>query len=113
MLFFFFQAEDGIRGYDVTGVQTCALPICIPPALDETLQEHSEIQYDYLLHIASLSPLIRVVDLVSESLGGARYRITASIQNQGGVATYVTQRAIDIRRDKPVVVAIEDRKSVV
>ena len=26
-VFFFFQAEDGIRDYDVTGVQTCALPI--------------------------------------------------------------------------------------
>src|SRR5437773_12134320 len=26
--FFFFQAEDGIRDRDVTGVQTCALPIC-------------------------------------------------------------------------------------
>ena len=26
---FFFQAEDGIRDYDVTGVQTCALPIWI------------------------------------------------------------------------------------
>src|SRR5260221_7677298 len=26
--FFFFQAEDGIRGHCVTGVQTCALPIC-------------------------------------------------------------------------------------
>src|SRR5256885_2864976 len=25
--FFFFQAEDGIRYYKVTGVQTCALPI--------------------------------------------------------------------------------------
>src|SRR5437773_3665093 len=25
--FFFFQAEDGIRARDVTGVQTCALPI--------------------------------------------------------------------------------------
>src|ERR1039457_5173800 len=24
----FFQAEDGIRYYKVTGVQTCALPIC-------------------------------------------------------------------------------------
>src|SRR5256885_11663543 len=24
---FFFQAEDGIRDYKVTGVQTCALPI--------------------------------------------------------------------------------------
>src|SRR2546430_17106363 len=26
---FFFQAEDGIRDLTVTGVQTCALPICI------------------------------------------------------------------------------------
>src|SRR6266516_5088214 len=26
--FFFFQAEDGIRYRTVTGVQTCALPIC-------------------------------------------------------------------------------------
>src|SRR5215468_6923672 len=26
-VFFFFQAEDGIRDRDVTGVQTCALPI--------------------------------------------------------------------------------------
>src|SRR5256885_11338857 len=25
--YFFFQAEDGIRDYKVTGVQTCALPI--------------------------------------------------------------------------------------
>src|SRR3989442_7537502 len=25
----FFQAEDGIRDADVTGVQTCALPICL------------------------------------------------------------------------------------
>src|SRR5437773_8272962 len=28
--FFFFQAEDGIRDRDVTGVQTCALPISSP-----------------------------------------------------------------------------------
>src|SRR5690554_7791978 len=27
IFFFFFQAEDGIRDADVTGVQTCALPI--------------------------------------------------------------------------------------
>src|SRR5256885_9870306 len=27
---FFFQAEDGIRDYKVTGVQTCALPIYPP-----------------------------------------------------------------------------------
>src|SRR6267378_6548224 len=28
LFFFFFQAEDGIRYLYVTGVQTCALPIC-------------------------------------------------------------------------------------
>src|SRR3712207_8673943 len=28
MFIFFFQAEDGIRDIGVTGVQTCALPIC-------------------------------------------------------------------------------------
>src|SRR5438132_8029311 len=28
LVFFFFQAEDGIRDHCVTGVQTCALPIC-------------------------------------------------------------------------------------
>src|SRR5690349_23913664 len=32
-LFFFFQAEDGIRDLYVTGVQTCALPICRPHLL--------------------------------------------------------------------------------
>src|SRR5690606_7288315 len=30
---FFFQAEDGIRDFHVTGVQTCALPISLPPDL--------------------------------------------------------------------------------
>src|SRR5690606_32645736 len=29
LCFFFFQAEDGIRAFHVTGVQTCALPICV------------------------------------------------------------------------------------
>src|SRR6266704_2899177 len=38
-LVFFFQAEDGIRDRNVTGVQTCALPIfCI--AAHETVEEH-------------------------------------------------------------------------
>src|SRR5207247_7499109 len=32
--FFFFQAEDGIRDPLVTGVQTCALPICAVSAAE-------------------------------------------------------------------------------
>src|SRR5690606_41100284 len=31
VFFFFFQAEDGIRDFHVTGVQTCALPIFLRP----------------------------------------------------------------------------------
>ena len=33
--FFFFQAEDGIRDYKVTGVQTCALPIYLVDAIQQ------------------------------------------------------------------------------
>src|SRR5690606_36082019 len=41
--YFFFQAEDGIRDFHVTGVQTCALPISCwltytSPAVHETLR---------------------------------------------------------------------------
>src|SRR5439155_10641539 len=35
-IFFFFQAEDGIRDGHVTGVQTCALPIL---AIDDDLED--------------------------------------------------------------------------
>src|SRR5207253_7077792 len=35
ILFFFFQAEDGIRDGHVTGVQTCALPISSVKFLEE------------------------------------------------------------------------------
>src|SRR6267154_827701 len=40
MLFFFFQAEDGIRDGRVTGVQTCALPIYRRIVHDECGDEH-------------------------------------------------------------------------
>src|SRR5688500_19904297 len=36
VLFIFFQAEDGIRDYKVTGVQTCALPICTSAGIGQT-----------------------------------------------------------------------------
>src|SRR5256885_8167939 len=37
-LIFFFQAEDGIRDYKVTGVQTCALPILFPEGFKNEVQ---------------------------------------------------------------------------
>src|SRR5260370_27320639 len=38
VVFFFFQAEDGIRDSSVTGVQTCALPISAGEDRDEPAQ---------------------------------------------------------------------------
>src|SRR5690606_19459645 len=42
--FFFFQAEDGIRDFHVTGVQTCALPIYSPA--DELVPGHLDVRHD-------------------------------------------------------------------
>src|SRR2546426_12569769 len=55
--FFFFQAEDGIRDYKVTGVQTCALPIYRerPPHRGRGARA-SRIRPDEAVRI-SLSPL--------------------------------------------------------
>src|SRR5256886_8283446 len=49
---FFFQAEDGIRDLTVTGVQTCALPICILP----------EIAPDSTRSAEAATPLIEIGD---------------------------------------------------
>src|SRR3989454_2699423 len=47
VIFFFFQAEDGIRDYKVTGVQTCALPI-----LRERLEREKQLSLEDTLRIA-------------------------------------------------------------
>src|SRR5690606_15852654 len=46
---FFFQAEDGIRDFHVTGVQTCALPICLyfePLTLEDVLEIYEQEKCD-------------------------------------------------------------------
>src|SRR5439155_7714329 len=45
-LFFFFQAEDGIRDGHVTGVQTCALPISMQGSgANASLQQNRTVAY--------------------------------------------------------------------
>src|SRR5256885_8507060 len=44
-VFFFFQAEDGIRDYKVTGVQTCALPI-LPADAPLALEQRRRMRAD-------------------------------------------------------------------
>src|SRR2546421_8789198 len=61
-LFFFFQAEDGIRDLIVTGVQTCALPILV--LLDEVLHHRLEalvaglaVEHHHAEHVEYVSAL--------------------------------------------------------
>src|SRR4030066_2145900 len=54
--FFFFQAEDGIRDSSVTGVQTCALPICA--RLLQLREPHMSIE-EYTNYARSVIALTR------------------------------------------------------
>src|SRR5207248_8919438 len=64
-LFFFFQAEDGIRDRTVTGVQTCALPIWIGvnhPFLDPVAAIGRDPHTDPVAGRGALKPGMDVVE---------------------------------------------------
>ena len=52
---FFFQAEDGIRDYKVTGVQTCALPIWIANIRLTMKYKIERMEINYTLYFFALS----------------------------------------------------------
>src|SRR5256885_9326641 len=72
LLFFFFQAEDGIRDYKVTGVQTCALPISSP-------LRRAEIVLGYMLGFTVLA-LVQSAEVLAFSL------LVLHVHNVGNVA---------------------------
>ena len=61
--FVFFQAEDGIRDRDVTGVQTCALPISNDVATADTC--HARTKAVFVLSLA-LAWLIGSLHFISK-----------------------------------------------
>src|SRR2546430_11056198 len=58
-IFFFFQAEDGIRDLTVTGVQTCALPILGSPEAEAMLRELDVPVADLPIVVVPGGPLLR------------------------------------------------------
>src|SRR5215211_2313825 len=63
---FFFQAEDGIRDHCVTGVQTCALPICWVDRLATRLGVSAATLRSALQDVRDATPTAdRHADLVS------------------------------------------------
>src|SRR2546426_6897976 len=60
---FFFQAEDGIRDYKVTGVQTCALPISPGSlVLGERLQTFDPGERRYVMTKGEIARSYRPLD---------------------------------------------------
>src|SRR2546430_10425384 len=73
-LFFFFQAEDGIRDLTVTGVQTCALPIYPIPASAERWPIHRETPkfVDLEPKTEVFETGIKVIDLIAPFVKGGK-----------------------------------------
>src|SRR3989441_11493612 len=57
MIFFFFQAEDGIRDKLVTGVQTCALPISLIQRIRDGLERAGIFRSDDELVVADVKDI--------------------------------------------------------
>src|SRR2546430_10673866 len=80
--FFFFQAEDGIRDLTVTGVQTCALPICERPSDRAARARQAPCRVH--LHSCKREVLMQVQGLVVHPPPAAR---RSSPSNASGILT--------------------------
>src|SRR2546426_3876843 len=114
-MFFFFQAEDGIRDYKVTGVQTCALPICpespharddrrlrilVQASFDESRQRYGSprVHRDLLEQGVRVSPK-RVARLMQEdglkARARKRFKVTTLSEHNQPVAANLLDRQFE------------------
>src|SRR5436305_4136103 len=86
--FFFFQAEDGIRDADVTGVQTCALPISwpSPPWLAKVEKAKAKL-------IADTDPLTGLANRRA-FLRALGRRCAATAKGGGGFALAIDRKSV-------------------
>src|SRR2546430_11577491 len=68
VLLVFFQAEDGIRDLTVTGVQTCALPICAGRSYELLVREKRDPRESFsrvIRRVLSERPALTAGDLLA------------------------------------------------
>src|SRR3712207_6904861 len=80
-VFFFFQAEDGIRDIGVTGVQTCALPILtardgrsLVEVFDSSLSEQGVMGFEYGYSVVARDALVMWEAQFGDFSNGAQVR---------------------------------------
>src|SRR5256885_11958647 len=96
---FFFQAEDGIRDYKVTGVQTCALPIyarrhnCLISRQRRTVAGG---QWEDLTAVAEDVPAAQAVAVVEPVLDLCQ-KVVAVVCIRSGERIVVARRRVQVR----------------
>src|SRR5437667_1527613 len=89
-VFFFFQAEDGIRDRDVTGVQTCALPILrvitrgVSSFVDTILESAVGAWLFWIVTVVVAEPV-----LVAESVKQMRIVLAPTLRSLPLIVTFV------------------------
>src|SRR5438876_1716731 len=100
MLFFFFQAEDGIRDGRVTGVQTCALPIWAVALYDG-------------IAIARQHRAVFTAPAPGTTGGASLFDEASKALNVGAGNRFATEHELEAVELRRIVRAGQDRKSVV
>src|SRR5256884_5785403 len=87
-IFFFFQAEDGIRDVAVTGVQTCALPISLRQ------EQLSREDLRELAHVSDLGTMETLMQLLAER--SAQQLVYSSLAREIQVSVDTVKRWVDL-----------------
>src|SRR5260370_15159170 len=92
-MFFFFQAEDGIRDSSVTGVQTCALPIC---GWSEKRQAYAQsFDSDELDAAQLLMPILGFLPATDERMRSTIDAIADQLTEDGLVLRYRNEEGLN------------------
>jgi hypothetical protein len=75
-----------------------------PPHL---LKGELELYVPWMMWLAEISPLIVLKDVEAEPLGSGMFRVTGTVENEGYLPTYITQRALEAELAVPVRVILE------
>src|SRR5256885_14874132 len=94
-VFFFFQAEDGIRDYKVTGVQTCALPISLDEAAADLAGKGIETVVIVPLFLAQGAHLKRelpaMVEKIRKRHAKTEFRVTPALGESPEIVAAITE----------------------
>src|SRR5439155_16034477 len=93
--FIFFQAEDGMRGGHVTGVQTCALPIYHPASelLEDIILPSKSIEHGFETYVVELAS-----GDIANGIMSAQTAATITLRQEQGRATVIARQDIKSMR---------------